>query len=66
MRSIKVPGYVSGPTIAEYFGVKRTTVRCWVHRGQLRQADLCVGHIKFWKEGVIEDLLNRFAIKEAS
>ncbi len=65
MRNIKVPGYVSGPDIAGYFGVHRATVRVWVHRKQLRPADLCVGHVKFWKEGIIEELLNQFAHKEA-
>ena len=65
MRNTRVPGYVSSRAIACYFGVHRATVRGWVHRKQLRPADLCVGHVKFWKEGIIEELLNQFAHKEA-
>ena len=65
MRNTRVPGYVSSHTIADYFGLHHVTIRKWVRNKQMRPADLCVGRVKFWKEGIIEELLKQFATKEA-
>ena len=66
MRNTKVPGYLSIHAIADYFGLHPVTIRKWVHHKKMRPADLCVGRVKFWKEGIIEELLKRFATEEAA
>ena len=66
MRNTKVPGYLSSHVIADYFGLHHVTIRKWVRTKQMRPADLCVGRVKFWKEGIIEELLKKFATKEAA